>query len=146
MSAIFEQANIPEEIIVQLQFLHDQSSKVRGTTPLLDPTRQAADDFCKLALRVVDEYDVTLTSLSLGLGLSHATVRLKLGRHGYAPLPPSQRVYQGVVLKGPRKKKTHCKRGHALEGENLKIETGGARRCITCRRERDRRLYAEGKR
>jgi hypothetical protein len=32
--------------------------------------------------------------------------------------------------------KTHCFRGHELAGANLKIESGGVRRCLTCRRAR----------
>jgi HNH endonuclease len=35
--------------------------------------------------------------------------------------------------------KTHCHKGHALSGNNLHIEPGGGRRCITCRREKSRR-------
>jgi hypothetical protein len=34
--------------------------------------------------------------------------------------------------------KTHCKRGHPLEGENLKRKANGARECLTCVRKRGR--------
>lgn len=37
-------------------------------------------------------------------------------------------------------KKTHCKRGHALIGENLRI-SNGARQCRTCKRLRQRKDY-----
>ncbi|MGW1352816.1 hypothetical protein ACWCQE_26640 [Streptomyces sp. NPDC002409] len=42
-------------------------------------------------------------------------------------------------------RKTHCKRGHALEGDNLRIvqRKGRApsRECVTCRRQRNRDSY-----
>lgn len=34
----------------------------------------------------------------------------------------------------PARHQTHCKNGHPLSGENLRIETNGARRCRACRR------------
>ena len=34
----------------------------------------------------------------------------------------------------PQASKTHCKRGHPLSGDNLRIENGG-RRCRACKRE-----------
>lgn len=42
-------------------------------------------------------------------------------------------------------KKTHCKRGHPLSGDNLMIGTGGRRRCRTCARLRSRAAYARKK-
>ncbi len=39
--------------------------------------------------------------------------------------------------------KTHCNKGHPLSGDNLHIEPGGGRRCITCRREKERRWYGK---
>jgi hypothetical protein len=39
-------------------------------------------------------------------------------------------------------RKTHCKRGHPFEGENLVIRKSGYRQCRTCRREDDRRRDA----
>ena len=35
--------------------------------------------------------------------------------------------------------KTHCVNGHEFTLENTKIESNNARRCLTCRRETDRR-------
>lgn len=35
-------------------------------------------------------------------------------------------------------KKTHCKKGHAFEGENLFIRSNGARGCRECSREKSR--------
>lgn len=47
----------------------------------------------------------------------------------------------------PQANKTHCPYGHAYAGENLLIRTseGGKRRCRTCKRAKDRRLYAKAK-
>lgn len=39
-------------------------------------------------------------------------------------------------------RKTHCKHGHPLRGNNLKIAKDGERQCITCRRQRSREWYA----
>lgn len=126
---------IPEHILTELKWLQGQMSQVRGHTPLDDPRRTWGDDFCKLAMHTVERYGVNYQSLSRALGLSNATVRLALGRRGYIPLPPSQSAYVGTLSIGKalRKKKTHCKRGHALEGDNLYFTPDGAhRRCRTC--------------
>ncbi len=44
-----------------------------------------------------------------------------------------------MVTKGrnrnQNKDQTHCRRGHPFEGDNVKVESTGFRRCQTCRRE-----------
>lgn len=39
----------------------------------------------------------------------------------------------------PRGHKTHCKHGHPLVGDNLKVDRLGHRACVTCKREAGRR-------
>lgn len=64
-------------------------------------------------------------------------------QHGVTP----ERVSQIMIAAGhpsevsataaaaaARKAKTHCKRGHPLEGENLRINSGGGRVCKECSR------------
>ena len=136
---------IPDDVLAELKWLSEQSSQVRGSTPLDDPKRRAGDDFCKLVMKTIENYGATFTSISRALGLSDANVRLKVGRHGYIPNPPSQKTYRGIKTTKPLK--THCKRGHAMEGANLHIRPeDGSRVCVACRRLRDRQRYAEGKR
>lgn len=38
----------------------------------------------------------------------------------------------------PARDQTHCKRGHPLSGDNLRISTTGARLCKACRREQQK--------
>jgi hypothetical protein len=40
--------------------------------------------------------------------------------------------------RGPRGHASHCRRGHAMSGENLYITPTGLRHCVACRRLRDR--------
>lgn len=39
--------------------------------------------------------------------------------------------------------RTHCRKGHELAGDNLRIETTGGRRCLTCRRAGKRQRTAD---
>lgn len=41
-------------------------------------------------------------------------------------------VLNGNCLAAKNARKTHCKRGHSLSGDNLKIATDGSRKCIKC--------------
>ena len=41
--------------------------------------------------------------------------------------------------------KTHCKRGHSLSGDNVRVNTNGRRVCRACQRARDRQYRAERK-
>jgi hypothetical protein len=125
---------LPEDVLDELLFLNSLASKANGVTPLDAPERKAGDDLCKLVLDVVSRYNVPMTRLSVMMGLSPANLRLKLGRRGYVPLPPSQRGYKGVVhdMGGPRK--AVCKRGHALTDETVYRTKDGGRRCKACSR------------
>lgn len=61
------------------------------------------------------------------------------------PFHIRQDTHQNNLLDSSRAKrlngqdKTHCKRGHALDGENLVITSGGFRQCRICSRARYRR-------
>lgn len=43
-------------------------------------------------------------------------------------------------------KKTHCPKGHPYYGDNLEIDSNGARRCKICRRDASRRFSLKAKR
>ncbi len=45
--------------------------------------------------------------------------------------------------RGQKAYQTHCKNGHPLSGDNLRIERNGARRCVTCARAAARRYAAK---
>lgn len=47
---------------------------------------------------------------------------------------PRENVRRGTAPAAKNARKTHCNRGHELNGENLDMENG-RRRCITCRRQ-----------
>ncbi|MFZ2886530.1 MAG: HNH endonuclease signature motif containing protein [Minisyncoccia bacterium] len=43
-----------------------------------------------------------------------------------------ENVLRGIGIAAMNARKTHCKRGHELAGENLKIQVGGGRTCRIC--------------
>lgn len=129
---------VPHEIMTELLSLHELSKQATGTTPLGDPRRQAGDEFCALAMQVVDEYGISVRRLSMDIGLSASTLRFALGRRGYVSLPPSQQAYAGVRSQGRPvgTTKEFCKRGHRLTPDNVYVYKDG-RRCKQCGKARD---------
>lgn len=60
------------------------------------------------------------------------------------PVTRRENVLRGESPAAERARKTHCKRGHPLEGDNLSF-IGTRRQCRECRRARQRRYWQEGK-
>lgn len=120
---------IPQDILDELGFLHEQTSQIRGWTPLDDPRRALVDDFCKVVLRTIEDHGVTVWEVSVALGLSRSTLALKLGRYGYRPLPPSQTATTSTGDRA-RKKKTVCKRGHDIASEGTRNPSGRCKECV----------------
>lgn len=58
---------------------------------------------------------------------------------------PRQNNLASWNVSGRNARKTHCKRGHPLAGQNLRTEDG-RRICLTCRRRADREGYHRRKR
>lgn len=56
-------------------------------------------------------------------------------------VPSGINVLRGESPLAKNARKTHCKRGHLLDGGNVTYRKEG-RVCAVCRRERDRRAYA----
>jgi HNH endonuclease len=52
--------------------------------------------------------------------------------------PVSHRVNVARGENQGRPRQTHCAKGHELTPDNVEIRRGGGRRCLTCRRVRDR--------
>lgn len=59
-------------------------------------------------------------------------------------VPQAVNVLRGESPFAKNARKTHCKRGHLLDGGNVTYRKEG-RVCAVCRRERERRAYAEKK-
>jgi hypothetical protein len=55
-----------------------------------------------------------------------------------------ENILRGTGVSAQHARKTHCKRGHEFTSENTRIETNGARRCLTCERARRRSASASG--
>lgn len=51
------------------------------------------------------------------------------------PVSGSENRRRGAGFSGRNARKTHCKAGHPLAGENLYVDPRGRRQCRTCRRE-----------
>ncbi len=45
-----------------------------------------------------------------------------------------ENILRGVGITAKEAKQTHCKNGHPLSGENLRLHIRGYRRCLTCMR------------
>lgn len=58
------------------------------------------------------------------------------------PVSNRENILRGDGITAVNARKTHCKRGHPLSGDNLYPRPDGDRDCRTCRRERGRRSHA----
>ena len=58
---------------------------------------------------------------------------------------PRENILRGTGLGARNARKTECRRGHLLSGENLRINKVGGRVCIECDRAKQRRLYRASK-
>lgn len=54
------------------------------------------------------------------------------------PVTSAENTLRGEGITARQAKQTHCKRGHLLSGDNLKVLLSGHRRCQACHRERGR--------
>lgn len=52
------------------------------------------------------------------------------------PVTDRTNILRGIGLAAKNAKKTHCKRGHLLDGDNLRLTPEGQRICRTCKRAR----------
>jgi len=56
-----------------------------------------------------------------------------------------ENVLRGFSLNAINARKTHCKRGHPLSGDDIRIEKYGSRRCKKCKNENRMKYYYQKK-
>lgn len=87
-------------------------------------------------------YELLVGPIPAGLVLDHlCRNRLCVRPEHLEVVTNRENVLRGVGACATNARKTRCVKGHPLVGENLSIEKGGGRRCVTCRREKARRWY-----
>lgn len=109
----------------------------------------SVNDKAKSVHRVA--YGVFRESIPAGLHIDHKCRQRSCCNPDHLEVVTAkQNVLRGEGLSANNARKTHCKRGHALAGENL-LRRNGVRNCRLCRnrmqqqrKERDRRFYNEG--
>ena len=94
----------------------------------------------KMAHRV--SYEMMLGTIPDGMELDHlCRNRGCVNPHHVEPVTHAENVLRGDSPQAINTRKTHCPKGHPLEGSNLEQYAVkiGLRRCRTCKREHDRR-------
>lgn len=64
------------------------------------------------------------------------------------PVTPSENVRRGTAPNLARSRAaelTHCKRGHAFDDENTRIDSKGGRVCLACKRQKAREHYEKNR-
>lgn len=56
-----------------------------------------------------------------------------------SPRPTRDEAPRPAAYSTARPRRTHCKRGHALTPDNVRIELGNRQRCLACERRREAR-------
>ena len=51
------------------------------------------------------------------------------------PVTQRENILRGEGVAAKRARQTHCKRGHELAGENIRITSTGSRQCLICVKE-----------
>jgi hypothetical protein len=84
----------PEEAaeLIELQRLGTQ---LRGNCPAHDPRRLASEELVRRINILVTKRGFTIREVGETLGLTQSAIKMKLGKHGYRSLPPSQKPYLG---------------------------------------------------
>jgi hypothetical protein len=84
-------------------------------------------------------YERLVEPIPPGLCLDHlCRNRLCCNPDHLEPVTLGENVLRGEGRSAVNARKTHCMRGHPLEGANLYVWTNGSRRCIACLRDRTR--------
>lgn len=82
-------ATLPEDVIASLREMQQVARTVNGGTRSDDPRREVAVQFTARLVELVEE-GWTLYYLAQVLGVTHAALHSRLGRHGYKEIYPSQ--------------------------------------------------------
>lgn len=137
---------IPEPTLGVLLELKAQAMQVRGWTPLDSPLRDTSERYSEM---LAEQYlnGVAVSRIAKQLGVTPLAIRARLARHGYLPevkgLPNNVAYGERVWVR----ERTHCKAGHPLSGDNLRLIKGDPKKrvCIACDRRRAKE-YLERKR
>ena len=120
-----------------MRTLHADARRVNGVTPADSPLRVATIRLTELIAEEVTR-GVTVAEVARTLGVTHYAVRSRLARHGYDTPCPS--AASPVYLGRPRSwgaPVSHCKAGHPMSGDNLRVTVpGGLRVCRACEKRR----------
>lgn len=88
-------------------------------------------------------YKLTVGLIPAGLQLDHlCRNRACVNPAHLEPVTVRENVLRGIGPSADRARQTHCKNGHALSGDNLRITAAGARHCAECTRDLERRRRA----
>lgn len=83
-------------------------------------------------------YEAFVGPIPKGLQLDHkCRVRCCVNPDHLEPVTNKTNSLRGIGFAAVNAKKTHCYRGHVLEGYNLIFSHGNRRECRICRRDRD---------
>jgi hypothetical protein len=89
-------------------------------------------------------YELLVGPIPKGTNLDHlCRVRHCVNPDHLEPVTNRENILRGESPPARQARQTHCQHGHPLAGENLTIDSQGARICLTCRRANDRKRYAQ---
>ena len=83
---------VTDEVAAELAALQVDARQVRGNHQPDDPRRAASETLSRRLAELRAE-GATMKELAAALGVQEITVRMRLVRHGYAPIPPTVRPY-----------------------------------------------------
>lgn len=86
-------------------------------------------------------YELSLGPVPKGRELDHICQNRRCVNPAHLePITHKENLMRGDTVCARKKMQTHCVNGHAFSPENTAFEKNGTRRCIECRRARQRRV------
>jgi len=104
-------------------------------------TNFQTEDCVRLSLAHRVSYQIYRGSIPLGLDIDHlCRCRWCVNPRHLEPVTRQVNIRRGVSLAAGNARKTHCKRGHELVGQNLMMQ-GNTRQCRKCKCARNLSRY-----